>query len=330
MTISWKNAATLYGGRVPLPQRALEVGGVVDAHRAHEHRAARLQLRAEIRPQPAHHLGQRGGAVVVGLDAALQVAHDEQHGDAPGVRRHGGGFLGLVEPGEHHLQGRLDHEAAGLEVDDPVERAGIGRGDHPVQGRAVVAREPVGRRHQLPLGETRHVAPRVVVRGVGDADPARVLEQAVAGERVTDREVVVLGLGGEVQPAVFAHAQESEAREGGRGGPRGLAERARPGAAGAHGEPVAHLLPDQGDQLVHPALERGGIEIHLLVGDPAQPGAIAALDECARRTDGVDVRLAEQVRQGEPGTCDLHAHILARNPRTGQEELLVSIILHLT
>ena len=79
-----------------------------------------------------------------------------------------------------------------VEASDSLERAGV------------PGRKAVHAGDQFLLEPAGDEAAGVVVRGVGDAEPARPLQQMIAGKRMSQRRVIVLALGGEVEMAVLA------------------------------------------------------------------------------------------------------------------------------
>ena len=173
--------------------------------------------------------------MVVAAGRPFVVAEDQHDRHAAVVAGLGPGGLVPIEARQGEFQRRLGCQAAGLEIQHPVEHRRLVAAEHGVE---VVGRgKAVGRADQLLFEPTGDLAAGVVVRRLGDAQPAGPLQQGIAGKGVSHRGVIMLALGDDVQAAVLADAEVAQARKRRQGRLGGLAEgpRAGPRPAGRPG-----------------------------------------------------------------------------------------------
>jgi len=110
----------LVGSPVPLFQRGTEVGAIVHSHSLEAVQAMLHHACGQLGPHASQYLGEHGGAMIVGLGAALPVSNDQEDRPPTGVLGFRIGIIQAIEAREHHLQRRLDCQAASFQVDHPV------------------------------------------------------------------------------------------------------------------------------------------------------------------------------------------------------------------
>ena len=251
----------------------------------------------QLRPHASHDLGEHGGAVVVPLEAAIVVAHHEQHRDAAVVFGSRHRLVRAVKPGEHELQGRFGREAAGLKVQHAVEHIGIGGSQHALERGGVARGELVDAGDQLLFEPASDVAAGVVVRGVGDAEPACPVNQVIARERMSQRRVIVLALGNEIEMAVLADPEIAQCAERGQVELGVRLELARGRPASRVSQPRPDLLAGLGQQMQEAMLEGGGQELKPLESRLGYGGRLFAAEKGMVGANRAHVFLAAQVRQ---------------------------------
>ena len=290
-----EEARHLVGRHVPLGQRGLEIGNIVDLDGPHDVGAVLRHFGAEFRPHVAHHLGQHRRAVVVGFPAALLVGDDQEDRCAAGILGVGQVVFETVEARHHALQRRFDGQTARFEVENAVEHMRLVGRANAIEGCHIAPGEAVRHPHQLAFKQAGDVAARIVVRGVADAESFGIQQQAVAREVVAQRGVVVLGLGDEIQPAILADAIEAHAAERGHGLMGGFAHRDRGCAGRRSGEARYNTLADVCQEAVETCRVGLREKVNLLFRQSPVGGDVAAIEKCSGFAQRGGVLGAQQI-----------------------------------
>ncbi len=152
-----------------------KVRNVVYTHRHYPVKPGRLGRRIERSPESSEGLGQDGGAVIISGFPAGMVGNHQKDRRFTRVFRLGELGREFIKPCQHHFHAGLYRQRAGFKVYNPVEQFWLVGGYYFVGYCVVLPVKPVDALNQPALAEPGDIPARVVVRGVGNAQPAGVV-----------------------------------------------------------------------------------------------------------------------------------------------------------
>ena len=144
--------------------------------------------------------------MIVALNAAVFVAHNEEYGCSALVFRSGEGGVEPVKTRQHHFQTCLAGKRAGLKVYNSVEHLGLGGGEHLFCCLLVLPFNAVCHLNEALFHKSGYVAAGVVVSSIDNAHSAGVVNKLVAVKAVTQRSVVMLAFSDKIKLSVLADA----------------------------------------------------------------------------------------------------------------------------